>query len=834
MRRSLRFKVALWFVIVVAAVGFAGVAGFQRLTNYVQSEAREQMAAKLDHVMDVLEATNEIYLQLVGSSLHVLRMLAAQEGVPRVEQEASGQPVLFLGETRINETTGLVDRVREIMGGTATIFVRNGDVFVRVSTNVEDADGSRAVGTVLNPDGAPAAALREGRSYAGVAEILGKPYITSYEPFRNAAGEVIGAFYVGYSIESLSTIREALEERGVLESGFFVLLDSRDQVLFHTRDYSNMALLESLAVDSDQGRPIDSLWDIRTAAFQPWDYTVVAALYLPDIQEIAWQFVAQVYGIGSAVILAVLIVSFWLASRLSGALELAEDARGEAIRARDAAESANRTKSAFLANMSHELRTPMNAIIGYSEMLLEETEDRGLNELSPDLQKIRSAGKHLLSLINDVLDLSKIEAGKMTLYLEEFDVPSVTADVVATIRPLVEKNGNRIEVDCDPGAGRIHADLTKLRQTLFNLLSNAAKFTENGLITLAVRKHHNRIHFAVSDTGIGMTPEQLARLFQAFTQADDSTTRKYGGTGLGLVISRKFCQMMGGDIRVESTPGRGTTFTVDLPIHVGPAPDPTPLPPHTQVEPPVAASRRLVLVIDDDPDSSEILRRNLIKAGYDVLTAASGQQGLDLARTHRPAAITLDVMMPGMDGWTVLTALKSDAATAAIPVIIVTMIQDGELGFALGASEFLTKPVEATRLAELLNRHAITPADRILVVDDDPQNRDLLIRILERQGYRTDEAENGSLALERVASERPALILLDLMMPVMDGFAFLEALRNSPAFATIPVIVVTAKDLTEADRRLLSGSVEQIVQKGGMDRESLLGEISHLISRTLN
>ncbi len=375
----------------------------------------------------------------------------------------------------------------------------------------------------------------------------------------------------------------------------------------------------------------------------------------------------------------------------------------------------------------------------------------------------------------------------------------------------------------------MRADLTKVRQTLFNLLSNAAKFTENGTIQLAVSRSPDsqRVLFDVRDSGIGMTDTQLGRLFQAFTQADDSTTRKYGGTGLGLVISRKFCQLMGGDITVRSTHGKGTTFRVDLPATVS---EPEPLPAAAGSTSTSGKSRRMVLVIDDDHDAAAILKRSLVKSGYDVLTAFTGRDGIELARKMQPAAITLDVMMPGMDGWSVLGELKADPALAHIPVILVTMLQDRQLGFSLGASEFLTKPVDQGQLAAVLTRYCGSQKPRVLVVEDDPGNRDLLVRMLEKDGYLVSGAENGSVALECVARELPALILLDLMMPVMDGFAFLEALRQRPEFSKIPVVVVTAKDLTPAERDLLHGSVQQVIQKGAVDREKLLAEITAMIA----
>ena len=510
-------------------------------------------------------------------------------------------------------------------------------------------------------------------------------------------------------------------------------------------------------------------------------------------------------------------------------------ARERVEEARASAEHANQAKSTFLANMSHELRTPMNAIIGYTEMLTEDAEDLGQDEFIPDLKKILAAGKHLLALINDVLDLSKIEAGKMTLFLEEFSVESLVDDVTTTIKPLVDKNSNQMQIDVAADAGTIKADETKVRQTLFNLLSNASKFTNQGTVTLAARRFardgSDWLELKVADTGIGMSREQMAKVFDEFTQADSSTTRKFGGTGLGLTISKKFCQLMGGDVNVKSAEGAGTTFTVELPAVVGEESTPEPVAPGPRSpsgEAGTAKSAQTVLVIDDDQTTLDLTRRYLTREGFAVRTATSGIEGLAVAKNERPAAITLDVMMPGMDGWAVLTELKRDPQTADIPVIMLTMLDQKEMGFALGASEYMSKPIDRKRLSTHLERYLSSSragGGQILIVEDEAETRELLRRGLEKNGWTIAEADNGLVALSRLAEHSPDLILLDLAMPQMDGFAFLERLRASDEWHHIPVVVVTARDLTPEEQARLDGQVEAVLKKGAHPRDSLLSEL---------
>ena len=510
------------------------------------------------------------------------------------------------------------------------------------------------------------------------------------------------------------------------------------------------------------------------------------------------------------------------------------------------AEEANRAKSEFLANMSHELRTPMNAILGYSEMLIEEAEDLEQEDFIPDLKKINQAGTHLLALINDILDLSKIESGKMEAFAEEIDINTLIDEVSGTTQPLMEKNNNTLSIERGKELGKAHQDLTKLRQTLFNLLSNAAKFTHDGTITL----HANRIEqagvdwltLAVSDTGIGIAADKIEHVFKEFTQADGSTTRDYGGTGLGLAISRRFCQLLGGDLNVHSELGEGSTFSIRIPAILPEEHDLHPsadtIATADMAEAELESLRKagpgsMILVIDDDPEACEIIERYLTKDGYSVATATSGEQGLRLAHEIQPAAITLDVMMPDMDGWSVLRVLKADPALRAIPVIMLSMIDDRTRGYSLGAVDYLTKPVDREQLNKTLSRYYCAEEDTcpVLLVEDDTETREVMARTLVKAGWTVSEAGNGQEALDIMSGLHPRLILLDLMMPVMDGFDFLTVMRARPEWRHIPVIVITAKDLTADDRNRLTGRVEEIVEKSAYTHEQLLQHVSEAVAK---
>ncbi len=506
-------------------------------------------------------------------------------------------------------------------------------------------------------------------------------------------------------------------------------------------------------------------------------------------------------------------------------------------KARDKAVEANEAKSRFLANISHELRTPLNAIIGYSELVEGDLEQIGEDDMADDIGKIETAGRHLLDLINEILDLSKVEAGKMEIYVEEIDVKEVVEEIAQTLQPVIADNGNTLRIDVEDAPETMRVDRMKFRQILINLLSNASKFTENGLVRVNVfcEKDDGRQVgvFEIIDRGIGIPEDELDDLFEAFNQVDDSTTREFGGTGLGLTICKHFSELMGGDIAVESKVGEGSTFRVKIPVDVDEArrdrggddgDDKESLersPSNSEIPP--EAER--VLVIDDDTTVHRLIERFLADEGFAVETTTGGEQVLETVRKFQPHIITLDVRMPEIDGWRILERLKSDPQCADIPVVMLTILNERNTGFSLGATDYLTKPVDPQQLIDVLHSNIDNGrTGPVMIVEDDDDIRELMRRNVEEAGFEVRCARDGQQALEMLDDVEPGAMLLDLMMPRVDGFEVLEQMRDG-GDDDIPVIIVSAAELSEAEREMLEQNTEQVLGKGGLTKEQLIEEL---------
>jgi signal transduction histidine kinase/CheY-like chemotaxis protein len=521
-------------------------------------------------------------------------------------------------------------------------------------------------------------------------------------------------------------------------------------------------------------------------------------------------------------------------SRMSDEVNGLIDARtNEMETARDEARDASDQKTKFFANMSHELRTPLNAILGYGEMLYEDCEDFGYDDLLPDLKKITSSGTHLLSLINNILDLSKIEAGKMELFVTSFEIENMVQTIKDVSEPLAAKNNNAFVINLDGAMGSMSQDETKLRQCLTNFLSNGFKFTKNGTVTLDVKSRMDGdiefVDFAVIDTGAGMSPEGVAKVFEEYTQAERSTSANYGGTGLGLPISKKFAEMMGGDIVVTSEEGVGSTFTISVPREC---------PEYTEDEVDTNVINlddqdNLVVLVDDDVAMHDLIKRTISKLNLTLLGATNSEKGMELIREIKPKLILLDVLMPGRDGWSLLKECKTDQDLKNIPVIMISQLNQSNLAASLGANDYLTKPIDRNHFVNTVKRILgnETQDHKVLVIDDDKDVREILTRLLKDAGYRPIDARDGKEGLERTKDD-PSLIILDLEMPRMDGFEFLDNyIKNVPEEKRSPILVFSGKDLTEVQEELLKERVVGLVKKDDISMENLSKMIQGIVTK---
>ena len=532
-----------------------------------------------------------------------------------------------------------------------------------------------------------------------------------------------------------------------------------------------------------------------------------------------------------------------MAEELEALTAALEDARDEAV-------NANETKSQFLANMSHELRTPLNAIIGYAELVREDADDDGLDHITADVDKILVAGRHLLSLISDILNLSKIEAGKMEIYCEWFGLESFCQDLADTVEPLTRSRKNTFEFSIGKDLDAVRTDRTKLGQIILNLLSNANKFTDEGKVSLdvsrVVKEDTAYVRFEVVDEGTGISQERLEAIFQPFTQEDNSTTRRFGGTGLGLTISKHFSVMLGGDIEVKSVVGEGSTFRVYIKEDLeAPELKNNASELHksrllgssgarvARVDRDSGASLKTVLIVDDDPNAHELIARFLPDEEFDIVSVYGGQEAIDFMRERVPDMVLLDIDMPEVDGWTVLAMMKRNVVLAEIPVVIVSVIDNYTVGFAMGASEYLVKPIDYNRLLDILLKLSTDGHfGTVLIADDDDDARAIARRAVQRVGYEISEARNGKEVIKCLETNPPDMILLDLMMPEMDGFEVLERMRANEAWRDIKVVVVTALNVGPKEFEYLGREGQKVLHKGSYTPRSIFQTVRSILDRS--
>jgi len=518
-------------------------------------------------------------------------------------------------------------------------------------------------------------------------------------------------------------------------------------------------------------------------------------------------------------------------------------------------QKAYRVKSDFLSNMSHELRTPLNSIIGFTSVLLDSTSDPLSEEQRKALEKVLRNGKHLLELINDILDYSKIESGRVQINIDFDDVENIVYNAMITIEPMLVGKNVRLEKDIEPGIPRLHTDVLKVKQILLNLLSNAAKFTDEGEIKVTASKQGDMVAISVKDTGIGIEEKNLEKIFEEFSQIDSGTSRKYKGTGLGLPIARNYARMLGGDLTVQSQYGKGSTFTLIIPPEIPADKIPKPQqeimlskPPQTAtvlrdktaketeregaIEAKEKVSNPMVLCIDDNPEVIELMKRFLIPEGYSVQGALSGDEGIRMAQVLHPAVITLDIMMPEKDGWQVLRELKSSPLTKDIPVIIHSIVENRPLALSLGALEVITKPSDPRIILEVIERACRSKSHPILIVDDDQDFADYLKKILEDQGYEGIILNNGEEALKNIDNINPSVLFLDLMMPGIDGFGVLKQLRSKEKWKDLPIVVVSGVDVSKEQREDINRLSQKFIEKGQFSKEMISSTIRKIINQT--
>ena len=855
---------ALWLSIIASLLLGASAFTLLRVRGVIEDFAESRIKGEVEQVVEKFAIIDSLLEGWLLRSLDRLKTQSMADGQPSLDLDqrelisgGTGNrsvPILRFGEVKISSQAKTLINLSEDTKTSKTVFVRDGDQMVRLITSIETKEGDSAVATLLDPEGPVLPKLLQGKIYKGLARILGTLYYTQYVPIFDESNEVIGAWYAGYQIASIGdAIRKSVQKAELSDQTHLFVVDDDDRILYSSEDSPKPLLTEvsTLAreLPMDQTSVVPSVvfddYRYRFIPFKPWGMQVVSARSQSTVNELALQLSFGIIALQLLAAVSVVFLTWFYSRRLSKALAQGEEARLQA-------EDANRAKSAFLANMSHELRTPMNAIIGYSEILTEDCEDMEPDEIRDDLNKVLSSAKHLLGLINSVLDLSKVEAGKMTIFAEDISLSGLINEVLASVKPLISKNNNQLSLDLNNSEDDlVNVDVTKLKQIILNLTSNACKFTESGVVKITSRllqdESGERLQIAVCDSGIGMTEEQLGRLFQDFSQADESTTRKYGGTGLGLALSKRFSQMMHGDIIVTSEVNVGSQFTIDLPRyysarksgssagHSGMPSNESTVALENQSNPdyPTVATLGKVLIIDDDAATRDVIERHLRGDGYAVMSAQNGSEGLQSARTWKPDLIALDINMPGKNGWQVLEEIKKDEDLSDTPVVLISKDAEGvNLNSVYEQAYCLAKPIDWSLLDGILSQFANTAGSDqpyFLLIANQFELLNQLNDVFDHSDYRVEIVSDESSALSLIAKVRPALIIVDMSTQDFNGVSFIESLHRNPSAVRLPVVMMNSQDLPESDQRRLQSRFTGVISSDKLDSSELSDRIASFL-----
>ena len=815
-----------WLVVVSSLIAGSIAFTFVRLrirVEYYFDSRTDQLIRATEAQLDLVDS---FYRNLTASYLNFVYSSLLEGAPSSFLLDVKQRQLLFhtadhIGSKQYKSLQRILDLLlQDDLGAQSTIFVlRNGE-FVRVATTLEDYAGHRAEGTILDPRGRVKPLLLRGETSFGVEKLFGRPYIAKYRPIKSTEGEVVGALFVGYPLSELKDVGTVIQTSEIGDFGFLALVNERNQVVYSTVGQPK-AEIQAIVDDVDpklnknneQNIELEG-FNVSVHPFEAWDYKIYVGSKKSEINAVTARIVAESMLPIVLVLCSVIVLTFLIERQLKNTLLEAETLRASAEdqsersnRAQKAAFLASKAKSEFLANMSHELRTPMNAIIGYSEMLIEESDDLNPEDFVVDLEKILSSGKHLLSLINGVLDLSKIEAGKMTIYVENVSITTLLEEVSATASPLAQKNKNQFLCEFPSGVDDVmRSDATKLRQALINLIGNACKFTEGGVVSLTCEIEHSDeavswVYFRVIDTGIGMTQEQVSKLFKDFSQADASTTRKYGGTGLGLSLSRKLARLMGGDITVKSTPGEGSIFTMKLPRY--PATEFSNQPDKNcdlepsldcALETKVVNSRGRILVVDDDANSLELIKRFLRHAAFDVMSAPSSELGLQKARNCNPDVLIVDIQASQITGWDMLAKIRTDQKLKSLPVVIVSRDDAKELSIMLGAAGCLQKPIDWSRLGHILDRirsgHDRDNLD-VAFFSIAPSVSSLVMGILTEHQWSLRFFQQYDLLKREVIANPPHLLVVDFSVNPDQVMGIIEEIRVKLDAKSLPLVAIS-------------------------------------------